>query len=448
MTQRQERVLAIAAHLSATGLGIRLNQGDHACELTATRHVWGLHDIEIILDQDGYCELRCWTSPNATPIQIAAAVTHAVAAVSSVCAPALHPSQDRIEPPSGPVAGYDGAVTDGTGDGGMPGPQDQVVKPMPGPDHVPPGPPDAPREANRPAETALQERLNRLKPNHPSSPRPDDGSRKPLHADSGKDELSHSDEVEPTAGPVQETASGSQGQPDQGLETQDQPRIDADGSWHWRGRDLRPEQSRIGDRTIEECREAEGRDADGNYGDHGLTPAMRRIEAALDHGKLVDKTEEHALKSMDRFKEKLAKLIGRYPNADPKELAQGIHDGIRYTFIFEFEHYTECVELGHGEITDAGYIRIETKPSWDAAEYKGVNSRWRDPASSLLFEVQFHTQESWDAKQKTHEAYEKIDTLNVSVEENERLRAHQREVSASVRIPPGALDIQPYKKKG
>jgi len=64
-----------------------------------------------------------------------------------------------------------------------------------------------------------------------------------------------------------------------------------------------------------------------------------------------------------------------------------------------------------------------------------------------MFEVQFHTQDSWQAKQKTHVTYEKIQDPRTSVDEVERLRAYQRQVSSEVRIPPGALEIQPFKKK-
>jgi hypothetical protein len=174
---------------------------------------------------------------------------------------------------------------------------------------------------------------------------------------------------------------------------------------------------------------------------------MRRIEAALDHGRLAEDTEKFALKAPDRFKEKFATLIERYPGTDPSELAHSIHDGIRYTFILDFESYAESMELGQERLTDAGYDHIETKPSWDREEYKGVNSRWREPSTGAIFEVQFHTQESWDAKQKTHEAYEKIHALDTPVEDVERLRAYQREVTAKVRVPPGALEIQPYKKE-
>src|SRR5262249_1364286 len=157
--------------------------------------------------------------------------------------------------------------------------------------------------------------------------------------------------------------------------------------------------------------------------------------------------EKLALKDPDRFKEKFAKLIGRFPDTDPYELAAGISDGIRYTFILDFDYYTDTVEIGHKQLLDEGYERIETKPSWDSAEYKGVNSRWREPSGGVMFEVQFHTQESWEAKQKTHAAYEKIEAAGTSVEEVERLRAYQRRVSAEVRVPPGALEIKPYKKE-
>jgi hypothetical protein len=203
----------------------------------------------------------------------------------------------------------------------------------------------------------------------------------------------------------------------------------------------------MADQALARCRDIEGRDVDGNYGAFGLTPAMHRIESQLNHGHLAENTERFALKDPDRFKEKFARLIERYPGSDPNELVRDIHDGVRYTFISDFESYTETVDVAQARLADAGYERIETKPGWDGDEYKGVNSRWREPSSGVLFEVQFHTQESWEAKQTTHDAYEKIQTKGTSVEEKERLRAYQREIAARVPIPPGALEIQPYKKE-
>ena len=88
-----------------------------------------------------------------------------------------------------------------------------------------------------------------------------------------------------------------------------------DGGWEWKGLRLSPEANRIADQQLSARRTAEGRADDGSYGDHGITPAMRRVEAGLEHGTLVPDTEKFALKSPDRFKEKLAKLIERYPDS-------------------------------------------------------------------------------------------------------------------------------------
>src|ERR1022692_955834 len=106
--------------------------------------------------------------------------------------------------------------------------------------------------------------------------------------------------------------------------TQDQPAIlddqaprPADQPDARRGENLTPEQVRLAVRTLGQCRLAEGRSVFGSYGDSGLTPAMRRIEDQLEHGELVPETEKYALKSLDRFQEKLAKQIERHPDKTP-----------------------------------------------------------------------------------------------------------------------------------
>jgi hypothetical protein len=85
----------------------------------------------------------------------------------------------------------------------------------------------------------------------------------------------------------------------------------ADRGWRRKGLELDPAANRIADEALAARRQAEGRDAEGNYAETGISPCMRRIEAELEHGSLVPDTEKFALKSPDRFKEKLAKL--RYP---------------------------------------------------------------------------------------------------------------------------------------
>jgi hypothetical protein len=221
-----------------------------------------------------------------------------------------------------------------------------------------------------------------------------------------------------------------------------------DGRWTWKGLELGRSANLVADEQLALRRAAEGRDEAGGYGEGGITPAMRRIEAELEHGRLVPDSENFALKSPDRFKEKLAKLISLEPDVAPGDLAAKIHDGIRYTFLFADPFYSDGVGAVENRLADKGYALVWRKPNWSGEEYKGINSQWCDPDSGVLFEVQFHTPASWDAKQRTHDTYEKIGNSTTTPEERARFRAYQREVSASVPVPPGALEFLPYKKEG
>jgi hypothetical protein len=224
--------------------------------------------------------------------------------------------------------------------------------------------------------------------------------------------------------------------------------LNADGRWTWKGLELDREANRVADEQLAMRRQAEGRDDEGGYGEGGITPAMRRIEAELEHGSLVPDSENFALKSPDRFKEKLAKMISLEPDVAPGDLAAKIHDGIRYTFLFADPSYSDGVRTVESRLADKGYALVWRKPNWSGEEYKGINSQWCDPDSGALFEVQFHTPTSWDAKQRTHDSYEKTGNPATTTEERARLRAYQRRVSASVPVPPGALEFLPYKKEG
>ena len=75
---------------------------------------------------------------------------------------------------------------------------------------------------------------------------------------------------------------------------------------------------------------------------------------------------------------------------------------------------------------------------WSKDQYKGINSQWIDPESGQRFEVQFHTRISFEAKQLTHDAYERLRTHQADKFEELVLEAFQRKVTAEVPVPPGA----------
>jgi len=155
------------------------------------------------------------------------------------------------------VTGYDGAVTERAEGSGMPGPQDHLAGQGQALDQSRPRVADDPHETRvRPDD--LQARLERLPTNHPSSPFRDDGTRKPPPPDLSNYELPLPEESDSLADPD--------------LPASDQARTNPDGSWDWKAFHLTPEQNRAADRGLAHCCEAEGRDAEGNYGEHGLTP--------------------------------------------------------------------------------------------------------------------------------------------------------------------------------
>jgi hypothetical protein len=206
--------------------------------------------------------------------------------------------------------------------------------------------------------------------------------------------------------------------------------------------------SQIADQMVERCRDAEGRDMDDNYGERGLTPTMRRIEAQAEHGKLVPRTEKYALKSRDRFLEKLAEMAKFEPDKSPQELANEIHDGVRYTFTFDPEQYVTGVREITRDMKENDFDLGVQKNTWSNDEYKGVNTRWLDRESGLRFEVQFHTEQSWLVKQQTHDAYVRIHDPRTPVEEREQLRDYQREIASQLIPPPGWEEIVNFRKEG
>ena len=276
----------------------------------------------------------------------------------------------------------------------------------------------------------------------PGSADQDQRSRAEAYAD-----LRAADSAPPPADPAGSAADPARPTADPARPATDDAHTTADGGWSWKSLRLTRADNQIADQQLAARRQAEGRHADGTYDDRGLTPALRRVEGQLDHGTLVPDTEKLALKSPDRFKEKLAKLTARYPERGSQQLASAIHDGIRYTFIFDPPHYVASVSAAEQKLAADGYQLQLRKPSWDDPDYKGVNSRWLDPGTGARFEVQFHTPESWEAKQLTHGIYEKLADPRTPAEQRSRLDDEQRRITARITIPEGATGIAHYRAK-
>lgn len=172
-----------------------------------------------------------------------------------------------------------------------------------------------------------------------------------------------------------------------------------------------------------------------------VTPAMKRIEAEDPERHLTGL--EFRLKERDRLAEKAANHLKSNPELSYDQAVSKVKDAIRYTFVYSDDHYTEGVQADTERLATR-FELIDLRNSWPAAEYKGINTRWRVPESRQIFEVQFHTYASFEGKQFTHGAYEKIRNPVTLRDERNKLQEFQRQVSAEIPVPRDVSDIREY----
>ena len=175
-----------------------------------------------------------------------------------------------------------------------------------------------------------------------------------------------------------------------------------------------------------------------------ISPAMRSVESQDPDRHLIG--FEHRLKGHDRIKEKVYDKMEEF-SYSAEEAVSIVSDAIRYTFQYREARYTQGVWSDIERLKGEGFKLHKLKNSWSAEEYKGINSQWIEPDTGQRFEVQFHTRISFEAKQLTHDAYERIRTQQADEFEKMVLKAFQRKVSDEIPIPAGAADIPDYSER-
>lgn len=117
------------------------------------------------------------------------------------------------------------------------------------------------------------------------------------------------------------------------------------------------------------------------------------------------------------------------------ETAKGINDALRYTMIFDAEKFVNQYAEVRSALEKKGFNWLKVKNTWqDGAVYKGVNTVLE--FKGQRFELQFHTQESYDLKNgELHELYERARLPNTAIKEKEQLLAKMKALSATLRSP-------------
>jgi hypothetical protein len=172
---------------------------------------------------------------------------------------------------------------------------------------------------------------------------------------------------------------------------------------------------------------------------------MREVESHDPHRHLIGFDDR--LKSRERIKEKVADSIG-LKHHTPKEAISLLADAIRYTFQYDDARYTQGVRADIARMKEQGYELKALKNYWSDDQYKGINSQWIDRGTGQHFELQFHTRISFESKQITHGAYERLRSKQADAFEELVLEAFQKKVAAEVPLPPSATDIPDYPERG
>ena len=298
----------------------------------------------------------------------------------------------------------------------------------------------------------LQQRLDRLPPGHPSSPQCDE--REP----ESPNELSDSRRDDrPEAEPDNEPDASKR---DYWSETpaflraaedhlqrwpQDQPTAAVDrsrdpaGSWRGDGNQyLDPERHMQAKDEISRIRQAE----------KPITDDMKLTEhETICRGWLEGL--DRRLKGDDRLKEKVAEKLEHEPGKTMDAAMHQISDAIRYTFCFETTQYSDGYMDVTSRLEQREYQMIYCRNHWqDDLGYKGINTRWVTPEGQR-FEIQFHTAESFHAKQQaTHWSYERLRNPLTNDAERAELRSYQREVCSWISAPDGVTTIENFPSKG
>lgn len=217
------------------------------------------------------------------------------------------------------------------------------------------------------------------------------------------------------------------------------PRTEPDGSWVCgEHRRLDPEQNT----------EASKAHADlSDEADRHILPALRRIEAADPDRQLAGL--EHMIKGEDRLKEKLADVMLVETHLTARQALDKVPDAVRFTLTYSAERYTEGILVDVGRLKEEGFELIKLRNVWHSDQYKGINSQWRRSETGTRIEMQFHTPESLNAKELTHEAYERLrrPEIETSQEERDKLQDFQRQVNALIATPPYAEIIKNFPEK-
>ncbi|OOW90192.1 hypothetical protein Xvtf_08575 [Xanthomonas campestris pv. vitistrifoliae] len=159
---------------------------------------------------------------------------------------------------------------------------------------------------------------------------------------------------------------------------------------------------------------------------------------------------QHQLKSYSSLQEKLMQRVV-LKKQSLEEAAAGVNDALRYSVVLEPQDFTAGLRAVLAALDDQGHARVKLTNQFTAypPSFKAINVTLRSPAGAL-WEIQFHTPETFALKERFHDLYKHAHALAVggaSRVEQRKLQAPALEAFKRVASPPGCEEIDDWQEE-
>ena len=143
-------------------------------------------------------------------------------------------------------------------------------------------------------------------------------------------------------------------------------------------------------------------------------------------------------------------LVEKNKKATPKNIegvAREIHDNLRYTALCNKDTFGKQYQGIMKDLESRGYevMRVKNTLKDADAPYRGVNTLVKNK-NGYIFELQFHTPQSVDVKEKNHIDYNVARDTKTPLVKKMKLEKQMKARSKSIEMPKGVEDIEPINK--
>ncbi|WP_372381592.1 XopAD/skwp family type III secretion system effector [Xanthomonas sp. NCPPB 1754] len=178
-----------------------------------------------------------------------------------------------------------------------------------------------------------------------------------------------------------------------------------------------------------------------------VTDMLQNIAAR--HGGQLAGTQ-HQLKSYGSLQDKLKQRMA-LKKQPLDEAAASVNDALRYSVVLEPQGFTAGLRAVLAALDDQGHARVKLTNQFTEYPpvFKAINVTLRSPEGAL-WEIQFHTPETFALKERFHDLYKHAHALalgGASRSEQRKLQAPALEAFKRVASPPGCEEIDDWQEE-